>query len=807
MPIMRYLSQRFVPTANRASNDSSGTSVLRGKNLFIRGRGDSAYSECYGGSLSLGEPIPVQALTGLISFDVTSKTVVGADTFFLTELSIGQRIQTLAGAILVVAEILSSDEFSLHSYPTTSEAGVVGYRLPVLFEMDKKRGTLLAGNAMEFDRGNILCVGIGDLRVNGHLLTDSLTASRRIQIAVYNANTGQYLIQRLGFDSLPAGISLTNGAAPASQTYVDSDVTTGVGTSNINITAHGYQTGQQVLPSTPGTLAAPLLANTNVYVIRVDANNIQLATTLANAVVGNEINFTTQGAGTTTLTPGSKNMPAGDRSIRVAKASDKLSVPTYGNPGENLKITITAGQTIDISFPPMDSNADPNNPHDAWRVYASLFGGTTTTATAAADSGPWYLVRTITAAELGGTGAGHYYLEYLDAEIEGTLRLITFDNDPPCDASFVGTVAGYPVLVSCQGKPNPDSLTGTAPGPSIVPFKPSNLAAAPLVLDSDQRNEVPLSPPEQIVGLYMAAGRLYLLTANTLQIAVFTADQDFPVATRPFWKAGFRNPYALCFVNGRLYGFTGSGATRSVADGEEGSEEHTFAADVQELMQDWLPENVFVVHDPKNECICYVHAGGTKNADDYWITEVVPFMLRNEEWSHEIIFTDSARDCIVTGVATVSSHFEFLMGGRNGEGAIDISTRRFDEPSGETVPYSEAFQFFDGGDEERVKKVKQPSVRGKITSGSGTIGIFGTEPGEAIDVDIITTGGNVASKSGAIPLEDGLGVLYRTREEVMVQGLENFTVNVEGEWDGDVDAGRDRIDEIILTYETYGRRF
>lgn len=791
--IQRYTSVRYVPTVNRASNDGSGTTIIRGSNLFIRGLGGSTYSEVYAGSLDLNETIATSAITGTIAFSPSSKTITGTGTSFVTELHIGQRIETLAGEILVVAEIASATSFSVHNYPLTTESGVAAYRLPILFEMDKKRGTLLSGNALEFDKGTILCVGSGVLRVNGSAISASMTASRSAQVAIWQENSSNYLVQTLGFALAPTGISIAASNAAGAQNYTDANVTTGVGTSNIAIATHGFTTGQEVLPTTAGTLAAPLATNTNVYVIVVDANNIQLASTLANAMAGTEINFTSVGSGTTTLTPITKNMPAGDRSIRVAKASTKLGVPSFGNPGPKLKTTITAGQVITVTLPAMDSNSDTNNPHDAWRIYASAFGGTTANATANADSGAWYLVRTVSSADLGTTAATTYRLEYLDAEIDGTLRLITFDNDAPPDAEYVATVAGYPVLVSCQGKATVAEPTGTSPGPSLVPFKVSNMAAAPLVLDTGQRNEVPLSPPETIIGSYMAAGRLYLMTANTLQIAVFTADQDFPVATRPFWKAGFRNPYALCFVNGDLYGFTGNGPTRSSASENvgEGSEEHKFAIDVQEIMKDWKPENVFVVEDPKNECVCYVNSGGSKNSSGYWISEIVPFMPGTGEWSMPIVFTSATKDRIITGVATVNGRLEFLMGGRDGGGSMEVKTYRFDEVSGESVPYSQAWSYSDAGSEDRPKKIKNPRVVGKVTS--ATLGIFGAAAGEDIDITQFATG-NSASKTGAIAIDTGTGVEYRVHEEAAINGLMTFAPQISGTWAGSGD--KDRIDEI-----------
>lgn len=74
---------------------------------------------------------------------------------------------------------------------------------------------------------------------------------------------------------------------------------------NLNITSHGYTTGVPLL-LTGASAPSPLAANTTYYAIYVDANDIELATSLANAKLGTYITFTsssTTGPHTTTLTP------------------------------------------------------------------------------------------------------------------------------------------------------------------------------------------------------------------------------------------------------------------------------------------------------------------------------------------------------------------------------------------------------------------------------------------------------------------------------------------------------------------------
>lgn len=84
---------------------------------------------------------------------------------------------------------------------------------------------------------------------------------------------------------------------------IDSDVD--VTDDTITLTGHAFVTGLRVAASSTGTLPAPLAA-TNYFVIVVDENTIQLASTLANATAGTAIGLTDQGSSgaTITLTPG-----------------------------------------------------------------------------------------------------------------------------------------------------------------------------------------------------------------------------------------------------------------------------------------------------------------------------------------------------------------------------------------------------------------------------------------------------------------------------------------------------------------------
>lgn len=84
---------------------------------------------------------------------------------------------------------------------------------------------------------------------------------------------------------------------------VASAITTG--TDAITSVGHGSLTGAgPYLPATTGTLptGTGIAAGTNLWVIRVDDDNIKLATSYANAIAGTAIDITAAGSGTFTLT-------------------------------------------------------------------------------------------------------------------------------------------------------------------------------------------------------------------------------------------------------------------------------------------------------------------------------------------------------------------------------------------------------------------------------------------------------------------------------------------------------------------------
>jgi hypothetical protein len=364
--------------------------------------------------------------------------------------------------------------------------------------------------------------------------------------------------------------------------------------------------------------------------------------------------------------------------------------------------------------------------------------------------------------------------------------LLTFDNDAPPDAEFVQSLAGVPVYISCQG------AGSTSPGPDIISAKIGNPEAAPL------ENAVPLSPPQTIIGAVSAQGRVYLMTPGTLQIAQSIPDAPF-ILTRPFWKSGFKNPYCLIFVNGTLYGFTNAGPTRSIADGDEGSEETSFAADVEEITSTWIPGQVLVVHDPKNNAVCFIHSADSLNVNGYWTTRVLMYGLKQNDWIGDVTLEGAANDCIVSGVATVDGYLEFLVGGRFGPSTVTISTNRFDTGgAGATVAGYAAWAFSDSGIEDRDKLISNPTITAKTTS--GLISLYGASATESIPVSNLESG---SSPLVQVSLTNASSVSISQRVPLKVRAAV-WTARVDFT---SPDTGiRDRIDKIVLDVSPIGAR-
>lgn len=176
---------------------------------MLRGTPPQMYFECYQGSENLNQPLPTSAITGTISFSPITTTILGSGTSFFDELHIGQMLLAET-EVIVVKQITDDTHFTACRLPLSTENNVAALRCPIIFTLNFDIGSLLRGNAVEFDKGTILAVGDGELLVNGSALPgDSLTATRRAQVALYDASTQTYDVQPIGFDDVPTFPTIT----------------------------------------------------------------------------------------------------------------------------------------------------------------------------------------------------------------------------------------------------------------------------------------------------------------------------------------------------------------------------------------------------------------------------------------------------------------------------------------------------------------------------------------------------------------------------------------------------------------------
>jgi len=507
---------------------------------------------------------------------------------------------------------------------------------------------------------------------------------------------------------------------------------------------------------------------------------------LFDAATGNYTNFTlgmdTPTAPTATAVGGGSKMQAGNYSVVITPARKETG--GYNNPSERADVTIATNDVIRITFPAMDTT----NGQNAWKVWVTTYADNL-----GADlnylNGPWHYLVMVDDTQVSPAG-GDFDFQWYDAEVENN-EIVSFNNDPPTDAEFVASMNAVLIYISCQGQGNPSHPTATSPGPFIVPSKPNNIEAAPLDLAFSS------SPPETIIGVVTAQGRLYLLTYNHLQIAQSTPSDAVPIIIRPFWKDGFANRYQLVFVNGTLYGFPVAGPSRSVGDGDEIVAERDWAEDVAEIIlgdrsignPGWNPGQVLVGYDPFNDGVVFFHSGDSLNDAGFWRTRWLMFGISQNAWiSHGYLSSDT-KDSIVSGVATVGDRLDLIIGGRTGTDAGSSTTERFD--AGEGTPWFITPPVVSSGLRDDI--IKAVRVQGKLTAAHFMVYKWG--PNEVIDVDAIDAG--TGSATGAMALADTTGVALSKRYQINVKNAMEHTIRVDGDC---TDTGRlDRVD--LIEYE------
>lgn len=145
------------------------------------------------------------------------------------------------------------------------------------------------------------------------------TNLQTISSAFTAPETNMASLSLAGPSQMSAGViaNITLTAASAKTFTADSSA------DQISAVGHGYKTGLKVRVSSSVTLPGGLAAATDYFVIFYDGSTIGLATSYANALLGNAIDITTAGSGTHTITPAAQSI--------AAKLQGSFDDITYGD--------------------------------------------------------------------------------------------------------------------------------------------------------------------------------------------------------------------------------------------------------------------------------------------------------------------------------------------------------------------------------------------------------------------------------------------------------------------------------------------
>lgn len=122
-------------------------------------------------------------------------------------------------------------------------------------------------------------------------------------------------------------------------------------TDSIIIVGHGYNTGLAVRLTTGGTLPVPLNVGVTYYIIKVDDDVIQLATTIENAGNGVAIELQDIGTGTGTVTPYGKTVVQWLGSANQGELDQAIDFYTYVWLEQNLLYTNAKNGSFAFAVP------------------------------------------------------------------------------------------------------------------------------------------------------------------------------------------------------------------------------------------------------------------------------------------------------------------------------------------------------------------------------------------------------------------------------------------------------------------------
>ena len=175
---------------------------------------------------------------------------------------------------------------------------------------DEEDDTRVLGSAIDFSAGGQIRVWRGlTFVLTGKLTLPPNHHAFDISLAGVDPSLGgSFDISPQSIDRLTPYNFGARGDDPSNPEDVDIESVDTM-TDELTVTGHLMSTGDQVQLTTTGTLPSPLQTNTEYWVIKIDENTIQLATSAANALAGTAIALTSSGSPTNSITPTFDDIP------------------------------------------------------------------------------------------------------------------------------------------------------------------------------------------------------------------------------------------------------------------------------------------------------------------------------------------------------------------------------------------------------------------------------------------------------------------------------------------------------------------
>lgn len=811
----------FRPTTSVKGDEAP--SVIRGQNVLLRGPQGNQYFEVHIGDKDLSEDFNLATLgpvTGTLATTANSATVSGSGTLFRTELHIGQTILSTTGEVLSVREVLSDTSFVAYNNALATASGLTFYRMPQLSESNRKRVVQLTGNTIELRLGHRVSIGSGLVYING--VSSGLTATSKLQAAIYRAAQDDFVNRVMGYAGIPPQPTVNvvaGGTKGMTADYYHSFLFSYW--SGYPEGTDGHSRACDVIKLDGASAAIKMIAN-GQFEIDFTASLVGLPANAKGFIVwksqeGKAVKAISGGTVTTT-SPNDTLYNNGPwfRAAKVKYASQTFAVADVNTGTDRITLTNHPFETGDIVYLSSGGTAISltalGSPITATtKAYVIKIDGNTIQIASSRANALNAVPDDITAAGAGThtigtlTTANKYYFDCLDEELNEEYDGADF---APPDGEFICKIEERPAIISCYGKRSVASSGGSNPGPLVSLSKFANPDGFP--------SEWVAGGQHNIIGFIEGVGRVFLMTPASLDFVTSTGligqaasgslDTELPIIWRPYWKSGAANRYSVILDDDTLYGRSGGKFIRSIGNGDENTRKYDFGAVVEDVTRDWNDGFAFAARNPRDGQICFVRSAARKNVNGYWESEIWPFSVWADAWLPKIVLTSTTRDMIVSGVATVDEKFEYLCGGRVSGGTYQVKTYRFGEGVGSgTIPWYIVWQPSHDGEEQMSKRLHSITAHGRLTSPVAQI--HGAKPGGSFSFANIENGNGADTSayfSGNINLGTSTGIQRYLQQQMRISNLANYALRLSGTWDA-TNANRDRLEEVVLEVSTHGR--